>query len=127
MRSTLLAAVLAAAVAILAVAAAGCANPPTKASSCIATAVAHAAYLATKAVIKAMGGKGAIMHATGFLVDPNTQLRIAAVKKAVKETNGKVKLAQTIADVDDLQKADTEINAYLAAHKKDITGIVTTA
>ncbi len=32
-----------------------------------------------------MGGKGRIAHFTGFLVDPNTQLRIDAVEKAAKE------------------------------------------
>ena len=33
-----------------------------------------------------MGGSGKIAHFTGFLVDPNTQLRIEAVEKAASET-----------------------------------------
>ena len=31
-----------------------------------------------------MGGKKRIAHFTGFLVDPNTQLRIDAVEKAAE-------------------------------------------
>lgn len=109
------------------VAVAGCVSEPTKASFCLATDVAESAYLGTKALIKAMGGKGRIMHATGFLVDPNTQLRINAVKKAADETNGAVTVVQTIADVDDPQKADQAINSFLGARKNEIDGIVTTA
>lgn len=105
----------------------GCVNEPTKASFCLATDVAQSAYLGTKELIKAMGGKGKIMHATGLLVDPNTQLRIAAVKKAAEETNGAVTVMQTLSDVDDQQKADQAINAFLAAHKSDVDGIITTA
>ena len=40
------------------------------------------------------------MHLTGNNVDSNTQRRIAGVQKAIDETGGKVKLLQTITDVD---------------------------
>jgi ribose transport system substrate-binding protein len=91
------------------------------------TDVARSAYLGTKELIKAMGGKGRIAHFTGFLVDPNTQLRIDAVQKAADETNGAVKVVQVIADIDAPQPAEEKINAYLAAHAADTDGIVTTA
>ncbi len=76
---------------------------------------------------EAMGGKGKIMHGTGFLVDPNTQLRIDAVKKAVDETNGAVTILQTLADIDSQEAADKAINSFLAAQKDNVDGIITTA
>ncbi len=62
-----------------------------------------------------MGGKGRIAHFTGFLVDPNTKLRMDNVVKAVAETNGAVTLIQTIADIDAPEPAQDKINAFLAA------------
>ena len=82
------------------IATAGCLKDPTKSTFCLATDVGQSAYLGAKAVIEAMGGKGNLIHGTGFLVDPNTQIRIKAVEKAVAETNGAVKLLQTLADID---------------------------
>ena len=69
------------------IATAGCLKEPTTAVFCFGTDTGNSAYLCTKELIKAMGGKGRIVHLTGFLVDPNTQLRIDAVEKAAKETN----------------------------------------
>lgn len=106
---------------------AGCVTEPTKATFCLATDVAQSAYLGTKALIEAMGGKGKIIHGTGFLVDPNTQLRIEAVEKAVAETNGAVELVETLADIDSQEEADKKINAFLAARGDEIDGIVTSA
>jgi ribose transport system substrate-binding protein len=106
---------------------AGCVTEPTKATFCLATDVAQSAYLGTKALIEAMGGTGKIIHGTGFLVDPNTQLRIAAVEKAVAETNGAVELVQTLADIDSQEEADKAINSFLAARGNEIDGIVTSA
>ena len=106
---------------------AACVAHPTAAPFCIATDVYTSAYQGTKALIRFMGGKGAILHGTGLLIDPNTRRRAAAVRKAVAEAGGKVKLLQTLADIDDPQKADKAINSFLAGHRKDITGIVTTA
>ena len=106
---------------------AGPVNEPTKAVFCPTTDVGDSAYQATKYLIQAMGGKGRIVHGTGFLVDPNTQLRIKAVEKAVAETNGAVTLVQNLADIDDQEKADKAINSFLAANKDKIDGFVTTA
>jgi ribose transport system substrate-binding protein len=110
-----------------ALALAGCLKDPTPALFCMGTDVARSAYLGTKELIKAMGGKGSIAHFTGFLVDPNTQLRIDAVQKAADETNGAVKVIQVIADIDAPQPAEEKINAYLAAHAAEVDGIITTA
>ena len=112
---------------IPAIALAGCAQDPTDMGFCLGTDVYNSAYLGTKELIKAMGGKGSIAHFTGFLVDPNTQLRIDAVQKAADETNGAVKVIQVIADIDAPQPAEEKINAYLAAHASEVDGIVTTA
>lgn len=106
---------------------AGCVTEPTDAAFCFGTDVANSAYLGTKALIEAMGGEGAIMHGTGFLVDPNTQLRIEAVERAVAETDGAVTIVEHIADIDDQESADEKINAFLAARGDEIDGIVTTA
>jgi len=104
----------------------GCIAEPTKTTFCLATDVGASAYTGAKAAIAAMGGKGVLLHGTGLLTDPNTVLRVDAVKKAVAETNGSVTLI-TLTDIDkDAQTADTAINQALAAHK-DITGIVTSA
>ena len=106
---------------------AGCTKDPTSASFCLGTDVHRSAYLGTKELIAALGGKGNIAHFTGFLVDPNTQLRIQAVEKAVEEAGGEVKLIQVIADIDAPEPADQKINAFLAAQGKEVDGIVTTA
>jgi ribose transport system substrate-binding protein len=109
------------------IATAGCLKEPSSALFCFGTDTGNSAYLGTKQLIKAMGGKGRIAHFTGFLVDPNTQLRIDAVEKAAKETNGAVSVVQVIADIDAPEPAEEKINAYLAAHAGDVDGIVTTA
>jgi ribose transport system substrate-binding protein len=110
-----------------ALALAGCLKDPTPALFCMGTDTGNSAYLGTKELIKAMGGKGKIAHFTGFLVDPNTQLRIDAVQKAADETNGAVTVVQVIADIDAPQPAEEKINAYLAANAAGVDGIITTA
>jgi ribose transport system substrate-binding protein len=110
-----------------AIALAGCLKDPTPALFCMGTDTGNSAYLGTKELIKAMGGKGKIAHFAGFLVDPNTQLRIDAVQKAADETNGAVTVVQVIADIDAPQPAEEKINAYLAANAANVDGIVTTA
>ena len=109
------------------IAIAGCAKDPTSAAFCFSTDVSQAAYVGTKALIAAMGGKGAIVHVAGLLVDPNTTLREQAVKKAVDETNGAVTLLQTVGDTDNQEQGDQKINALLAAQKDKIGGIIATA
>lgn len=99
-----------------------------KADFCLSTDVEVAAYKAAKAAIEAMGGQGTLVHLTGNNVDANTQLRIKGVAKAVQESGGKVKLLQTITDVDrDLQTAQKAVSDLLAAKGSQIQGIVTTA
>ncbi|PSJ62655.1 sugar ABC transporter substrate-binding protein [Kumtagia ephedrae] len=105
---------------------AGCAQDPTGVAFCLGTDVYNSAYLGTKELIKAMGGKGAIVHLAGLLVDPNTTLRVKAVETAVAETNGAVTLLQTVADTDAQEAADQKINALLAAQKDDIGGMIAT-
>ena len=105
---------------------AGCTEAPTPALFCLGTDVYRSAYLGTKNLIEAMGGEGDIAHFTGFLVDPNTQLRIDAVNKAASEHDG-VNVLQTIADIDAPEPADEKINAFLAAQGEAVDGIVSTA
>lgn len=109
------------------IATAGCLKDPSPALFCLGTDTGNSAYLGTKELIRVMGGKGRIAHFTGFLVDPNTQLRIDAVQKAADETNGAVTVVQVIADIDAPQPAEEKINAYLAANAAEVDGIVTTA
>jgi ribose transport system substrate-binding protein len=109
------------------VALAGCVQDPSKTLFCLGTDVGRSAYLGTKELIKAMGGKGRIAHFTGFLVDPNTRLRMDAVKRAVDETHGAVTLMQTIADIDAPEAAQDKINSFLAAQGKQVDGLVSTA
>lgn len=107
------------------IATAGCLKDPSEAQFCLGTDVGNSAYLGTKELLKAMAGKKRILHVTGFLVDPNTQLRIDAVEKAAKEDGAQV--VQVIADIDAPEPAEEKINAYLAAHAADVDGIVSTA
>lgn len=99
-----------------------------KADFCLSTDVQEAAYKAAKAAIDAMGGQGNLVHLTGNKVDSNTQRRIAGVQKAVDETGGKVKILDTITDIDtDLQTAQKAVADLLAAKGTQIQGIVNTA
>jgi ribose transport system substrate-binding protein len=105
----------------------GCAADPTDAVFCFATDPYRTTYTMMKALIAAMGGKGNIVHLTGLLVDTNTGLREQAVVEAVNETNGAVKLLQTVADTDDPTMGDQKINAVLASSRDKIDGIIATA
>lgn len=107
------------------VAGAGCFKDPSKAQFCLGTDTGNSAYLGAKELIKALKGKKRIAHFTGFLVDPNTQLRIDAVAKAAKE--GGAEVVQVIADIDAPEPATEKINAFLATRAGDIDGIITTA
>ena len=110
------------------IATAGCAKEPTPALFCMGTDVGRSAYLGTKQLLEAMNNKGTIVHLTGNLVDPNTQLRMEAVQKAIDETSGAVTLLQSLADIDRTpQEADEKINALLAARGSEIDGIIATA
>ena len=105
---------------------AGCTQDPSDVSFCLGTDVYNSAYIGIKALIEAMGGKGAVVHLAGLLVDPNTTLRVKAVETAVAETNGAVTLLQTVADTDAQEAADQKINALLGAQKDEIGGMIAT-
>ena len=104
------------------------AGDTNSADFCLSTDVETAAYKAAKATIAAIGGQGTIVHLTGNNVDSNTQRRIAGVKKAIAETNGKVTELPVITDIDkDLSTAQKAVADLLAAQGAKINGIVTTA
>jgi ribose transport system substrate-binding protein len=105
----------------------GCTTDPTDSLFCLATDPYKTSYDMAKAAIEAMGGKGNLVHITGLLIDPNTTLRMKAVEKAVEETNGAVKLLQTLTDTDEQAAGDQKINALFAASKDQIDGVVATA
>lgn len=107
------------------IAGAGCLKDPSSAAFCLGTDTGNSAYLGTKELLKILGPGKKIAHFTGFLVDPNTQLRIDAVEKAAKE--GGATVIQVIADIDAPEPAEEKINAYLAAHAAEVDGIITTA
>lgn len=95
---------------------------------CLATDVETAAYEAAKEAIRQMGGSGNLVHLTGNQSDSNTQRRIAGVDRAVAEANGKVKLLQTVTNIDaDLQTAQKAVADLLAAKGGQINAIVNTA
>jgi ribose transport system substrate-binding protein len=105
----------------------GCTNDPSPALFCIATDVEGAAYAGTKALIEAIGGEGDIAHLSSQLTDPNTQLREDGVKRAVAETNGKVKEVQFVGDTDTPDAAPRAVDSLLAAQGQTLKGIVATA
>lgn len=105
----------------------GCTYDPSPALFCVSTNIFTAAYYQTQQLIKAIGGKGEIALLTSQLTDPNTQLRIRAVEKAVAETHGSVTLAQTVANIDTPQSAPPAINALLAARGNTLAGVMSTS
>ena len=104
---------------------AGCLKDPSQAVFCMGTDTGNSAYLGTKELLNVLPKGAKIAHFTGFLVDPNTQLRIDAVEKAASE--GGAEVIQVIADIDAPEPAEEKINAYLAAHAGDVDGVITTA
>jgi ribose transport system substrate-binding protein len=104
------------------------AGSTNNADFCLATDVQLAAYKAAQAAISAMGGQGNLVHLTGNKTDSNTQRRMAGVQQAVAETHGKVKLIDTVTDIDvDLQSAQKAVADVIAAKGTQINGIVNTA
>jgi ribose transport system substrate-binding protein len=104
-----------------------CTNDPSPALFCISTNVYSAAYFQAEQLIKAIGGHGDIAVLTSQLTDPNTQLRITAVKSAVAATGGKVRLAQVVANIDTPEAAPPAINALLAARGTSLDGVMSTS
>ena len=112
------------------VAIAGCTQSPSPVEFCLATDVYDSAYKGTMALIESMGDAGKVVHLTSLLIDPNTQLRVAAVEKAIEDAQaaGKdVELYMHLTDVDDQEKADQKINALLAGKAHEFDGLVSTA
>lgn len=105
----------------------GCTYDPSPALFCVSTDVYEAAYYQAKQLIEAIGGEGEIALLTSQLTDPNTQLRIQAVEKAIGETNGKVTLVQTVSDIDTPQAAPPAINALLAGRGDTLDGAMATS
>jgi len=105
----------------------GCTQDPSDVAFCFATDPFNTSYVQAKETIKAMGGKGSLVHLTGLLIDTHTKLREDGVQKAVDETSGAVTLLQTLADTDSQEQGDQKINGLLAAQKDKIDGIVATA
>ncbi|MCU0905955.1 MAG: sugar ABC transporter substrate-binding protein [Rhodobacteraceae bacterium] len=104
---------------------AGCLQDPSDAQFCMGTDTGNSAYIGTQELLKVLPAGAKIAHFTGFLVDPNTQLRIDAVARAAAE--GGAEVIQVIADIDAPEPAEEKINAYLAAHAGEVDGIITTA
>lgn len=108
------------------IAVSACVNDPSDVAFCLASDAGKSAYMGTKHLIEAMGdGPKKIAHFTGWLVEPNTQLRIDGVAKAAAEAG--VEIVQVIADIDAPEPAEEKIGAYLAAHGAEIDGVITTA
>ena len=109
------------------IATAGCLKEPTTASFCFGTDTGNSAYLGTKELIKAMGGKRRIAHFTGFLVDPEHAASHRRGREGGQGDERRRQVVQVIADIDAPEPAEEKINAYLAAHAGDVDGIITTA
>lgn len=105
----------------------GCTYDPSPALFCISTDVYKAAYYQAEQLIKAVGGHGDVALLASQLTDPNTQLRIQAMKAAVAKTNGQVKLVQIVADIDTPQLAPPAVNALLAARGNTLAGAMSTS
>src|SRR3972149_10242338 len=114
-------------------AAGGCTSEPSSAEFCLATDVGHSAYIATKALIAAMGDMCTvdepcmIVHIASRLVDPNTQARIAAVDLATYETEGRVKVLQHLTDSHDPEHAPEKISALPAPNGDETHGLINVA
>ncbi|MBM3694769.1 MAG: substrate-binding domain-containing protein [Actinobacteria bacterium] len=111
----------------------GCTSEPSPAAFCLATDVGNSAYIGTRALIAAMGDTCTaadpcqIVHIASRLVDPNTQARIAAVDRAVGETNGTVRVLQHLTDSDDQEAATEKVGAILASSGAEIDGMISVA
>lgn len=105
----------------------GCTIDPSPALFCISADIYKAARYQAEELIKAIGGSGPIALLASQLTDPNTQLRIKAVKDAVAATGGKVTLAQVVADIDTPQLSPPAVNALLAAQGATLAGAMSTS
>jgi ribose transport system substrate-binding protein len=105
---------------------AGCTTPPTTALFCFATNVRASAKYEVGVLTKAMGGKGNIAFLTGLLTDPNTILRVKGVSQGVAATNGKVKLVETVSNIDTPSAAPPAVESLLASKGSTLQGMLST-
>lgn len=105
----------------------GCTYDPGAAAFCISTDIYKAAAYQAQELIHAIGGSGDIALLASQLTDPNTQLRIQAVKATVAATGGKVNLVQIVADIDTPQLSPPAVNALLAARGNTLAGAMSTS
>lgn len=103
------------------------AGDTNEADFCLSTDTEEQAYIETTAAIEAMGGEGNLVLLSGQAIDTNTVRRIDGAKRAIGETDGKVKLLTTITDIEtDLQTARKAVNDLLSSRGSEIDGIVAT-
>jgi ribose transport system substrate-binding protein len=105
---------------------AGCTTDPTPALLCYATNVEASANYETQVLEKAMGGRGSIAFLTGLLTDANTALRAAGVHEAVAASDGKLKLAQTVSNIDSPVTAPPAVQDMLMSKGDSLTGMLST-
>jgi len=105
----------------------GCTNDPSPALFCLSTDVGPAAQYQAEQLIKAIGGKGEIALLTSQVVDPNTELRVDAVKQAVADTDGDVELAQIITDPGTPEQNTSQIRSMLASKGDSLDGVMSTS
>jgi ribose transport system substrate-binding protein len=105
---------------------AGCTTDPTPALLCYATNVEASAAYETKILDKAIGGHGNIAFLTGLLTDANTALREKGVEETVAATNGKVKLAQVVSNIDSPSAAPPAVESLLASKGSTLNGMLST-
>ena len=105
----------------------GCTYDPSPAAFCISTDIYKAAAYQATELIRAIGGHGDIALLASQLTDPNTQLRVKAVRDTVAATGGSVTLVQIVADIDTPQLSPPAVNALLAARGNTLAGAMSTS
>lgn len=108
----------------------GAPDTPTKSTLTLATDVYQQGYLGTKHIIEKLkaDGKesGKIVHLTGAISDPNTELRIQGCEDACAENEG-FEIVQVISDIDESEGSMVAVENLLASSGKEIDGIMSTA
>jgi ribose transport system substrate-binding protein len=98
---------------------------PTPASFTIATDISEAARVATRELIRLMGGRGRILNALEAVTDVNTVKRDRAIREVVAE-HPEVEIVQTLSDMIQIGEATTKLQSALAARGESLDGIIAT-
>jgi len=98
---------------------------PTPASFTVATDIREAARVATRELIRLMGGSGRILNVLEAVTDVNTVKRDEGIREVVEAQPG-VEIIQTISDMMQIGEAMTKIQSALAARGEAIDGIIAT-